>query len=119
MPDLFIEEELIKRGDRKIRKLILSDNTEIVDELQSVDHEGYSINYRTIETTWPVREWNNKISIQEINGNAQVTWVSILDVQNQYRDDIKNRIEGIQESYLYALQLLGEEMEILLNEDVE
>jgi len=117
VPDLFIDEKIEETDGVLIRTLRLSHQTVIVDELIESNDENRLINYKTRHTSLPVEEMSHTIRVIKLSDqNCKVMWTSNILVQNQNRDHIAERITGIQESYLFSLELLGEELDELLKD---
>ncbi len=116
-PDLFIDEKIEDKAGQLTRTLILTDQTTLVDVLIEVNDHDRSIRYRTIQSTLPLDNMTHDIHVVELSsGHSRVEWMTHLNVQNQYREAIEGRIRGIQETYLFSLELLGEELDVLLND---
>ena len=117
VPDLFIEEQIIDRDSSLMRRLVLNDQSTFFEEMMTKDDATMSMNYRCIKTTLPVEDLQHYLEVSELKDNqSELLWVSKMKVQNQYRDVIREKIKGIQESYLFSLELLGEELDNLLND---
>ena len=115
VPDLFIAERIEEINGNLIRKITLASQDVLIDELIEINDDRKIVKYRTQSTSLPIEEMTHAIEVKIISEQkCKVSWVSNILVQNQYRDLIDERITGVQESYLFSLELLGEELDDLL-----
>ena len=117
VPDLFIKENIEDINGRLTRKVTLSSQDYLIDELIEINDNKRLIKYKTKTTSLPIEEMTHTIEVKTVSDQkCEVYWVSNILVQNQYRELIDERITGIQESYLFSLELLGEELDDLLRD---
>ena len=117
VPDVFMEEQIIDQDGSLLRRLELNDQTTFLEEFVKKDDDLMQIAYRCIKTTLPVENLRHYLEVSDKDGSqCKLRWVSQMKVQNQHREAVKEKLKGIQESYLFSLELLGEEMDELLND---
>lgn len=117
VPELFLEERLVKTDETITRTLTLSSGDTITDQLYKSDDLSNTIYFNTTNSTLPIDNLIHSIQVEIIAADrSKVTWESEGSVQNKNRDIMNDKIKGIQESYLFSMELLGEELEELLND---
>ena len=119
LPDLIWFERVDSIGLNLERILFLSDSTFLRERLVQIDNAQLSIHVDILESSLPIQEGQHVISVESIEGNGGCTlkWMTGFRTQVKNKEVIKTKFEGLQEAYLYTLEMLGLEMEELLKDE--
>lgn len=118
VPDLFLKVDINVADGTLTRKIVLPNSAYLIDSLIAVDRTSGLISYHTIQSSWTDQIIRHELNIHELlQGQTSVTWVSNVVVENDsVRQILRTKLEGLQESYLTALEILGEELDFMLND---
>lgn len=118
VPDVFVAESVFEVDGHKERRITLSDGTVLKEKMTTINDKERMIHFATDSTSLPVRSMLHEISVEVVaeDRSCKVKWKTNLDTQNINGEIIREKIKGMQEVYLFSLELLGEELEELLND---
>ncbi|MBT8221009.1 MAG: SRPBCC family protein [Bacteroidia bacterium] len=119
VPDLFWIEKVIEETPTPVRIIVLSDSTYFEERLVEVDEDQLQIFYTVDKTSLPIKDVRHliKIAQQDDGQKCIISWVTTFVVQEKNRERIQTKFSGMQEAYLYSLQLMGVELEEMMNDE--
>lgn len=92
-------------GIGAVRTLTLADGGEVIEKLESLDHDQRLLTYSIVESPMPIQNYTGTMQVDELEDRrSKFSWSSTFDAADGTEDEMKEALKGLYNLGVEGLQ---------------
>jgi mxaD protein len=92
-------------GIGAVRTLTLADGGEVIEKLESLDHDQRLLTYSIVESPMPIQNYTGTMQVDELEDRrSKFSWSSTFDAVDGTEDEMKEALKGLYNLGVKGLQ---------------